>query len=172
MKKSNWYVIYAHASNEQRICDELNGMLGKELYEHCFVPLCERHYRKDGNETVVKEPLFPGYLFIITDNIDEVAASLWKVSKFKRLLRSGDSFVPLWEEEVSNLKAITDKDYNVSFSKGILEGDSVTVTEGPMQGFEGLIRKIDRHKRAAFIELPFLGESTRVRIPLEIVEKR
>ena len=56
-------------------------------------------------------------------------------------------------------------------SKGFIIGDAITVTEGPLKGYEGSIKKIDRHKRMAFVELPFLGKETRVRIPLEIVDK-
>lgn len=41
-----------------------------------------------------------------------------------------------------------------------------------MQGLEGLIRKIDRHKRTATIEVEMFMRRMEVSIGLEIVEKR
>ena len=57
-------------------------------------------------------------------------------------------------------------------STGIIEGEQVIVTGGPLMGMEGYIRKIDRHKRKAWVELEMFGRIQRVEIGLEIVEVR
>ncbi|GAB1475888.1 transcription termination/antitermination protein NusG [Bacillota bacterium] len=172
MEKGNWYVIQVLTGREQALCRDIIDTLNKELYEHCFVPMSERQHRKDGKFIKIKEPLFPGYLFIISDSIEEVAAAIWRISKFKRILRTGDSFSPLEDEEIRLYRTLTDENFNISLSKGFIVGDAINVTEGPLRGYEGYIKKIDRHKRMAYIELPFLGRNTRIRIPLEIVDKR
>ncbi len=172
MQQSNWYVIQVMTGREKILCRDIIETLDKELYEHCFVPMSERQHRKEGKFITIKEPLFPGYIFIISDEIEKVAAAIWRISRFKRILRTGDSFSPMDEGEVRVYRGLTDENFNISLSKGFIEGDAITVTEGPLKGFEGFIKKIDRHKRMAFIELPFLGKNTRIRIPLEIVDKR
>jgi transcriptional antiterminator NusG len=171
MEQTNWYVIQVMTGNEQIICRDLTEILDKSLYEHCFVPMSERQHRKDGKFISLREPLFPGYLFIISDFIDDISIALWKISKFKRILRTGSSFVPMEPEEVNAFSALVDEAFNITMSKGFIIGDAITVTEGPLKGYEGSIKKIDRHKRMAFVELPFLGKEIRVRIPLEIVDK-
>ncbi len=172
MQSSNWYVIQVLTGSEEALCRDIKGLLGAELYEHCFVPMACRPHRKDGRFITLTYPLFPGYLFIVTDYIEDVSAALWEITKFKRVLRTGGTFTPLHASEVEVFRSLTDEAFNVAMSKGYIAGDKVFVTEGPLQGHEGYIRKIDRHKRMAIVELPFMGGQRQVRLPLEIVEKR
>ena len=172
MTHSNWYVIQTIKDREEELCRDLKDILDAELYEHCFVPMSERQHRKEGKFILFKEPLFPGYLFIVSNYIEEVAAAVWRISKFKRILRTGDSFATLKAEEVKNFTALTDENFNITMSRGFIAGDEIIVTEGPLKGHEALIKRIDRHKRMAYIELPFLKRDVRVRLPLEIVVKR
>ena len=60
----------------------------------------------------------------------------------------------------------------VGMSTGVIEGDKVLVLNGPLMNHEGLIRKIDRHKRMAYLEIEILGRMKTVKIGLEIVAKR
>lgn len=172
MEKTNWYVIQVMTSTESLMCENIRQIVDKEAYEHCFVPMAEMRKKINGRYETVARPLFPGYLFIITDSIEKVQASLWKVARFTRLLKAGTFAVPLYEEEVRAFRCFTDENYAVSLSKGFIIGDRIVITEGPLKNQEGLIKKIDRHKRIAMIEIPFLGQSTSVRVPLEIVDKK
>lgn len=43
---------------------------------------------------------------------------------------------------------------HMSLSKGHIRQGQTHVTQGPLQGKEELIRKIDRHKRLARLEVP------------------
>ena len=56
-------------------------------------------------------------------------------------------------------------------SIGVIEGDTVHIFEGSLQGMEGLIRKIDRHKRMAYLEVEMFGRMVEMRAGLEIIEK-
>ena len=172
LKESNWYVIQVMTGTEERIAASIRQLLSSDFYELCFVPLQEMPFKKDGKYVTITRPLFPGYLFLITDNIDQVNTELWKLAGFTRILGTSGSFVPLSREEVEAFRGLADHNYNVSLSKGYILGDQITVTEGPLKGQEGRIKKIDRHKRTAIVEMPFLGKTTGVRVPLEIVEKR
>ena len=60
----------------------------------------------------------------------------------------------------------------IGMSKGIIREGKTVITSGPLKGREYLIRRIDRHKRTAEIEVPFAGENTRVTVGLEIYEKQ
>lgn len=43
--------------------------------------------------------------------------------------------------------------------------------EGPLQGREKLIRKVDRHKRIAFLTVEGVGDEVCLKAGLEITEK-
>ena len=57
-------------------------------------------------------------------------------------------------------------------SKGVIKDGKPVVTSGPLKGRESLIRRIDRHKRTAEIEIPFVEDDMRVIVGLEIYEKQ
>ena len=56
-------------------------------------------------------------------------------------------------------------------SVGVIEKDKVKIQEGPLVGMEGLIKKIDRHKRQAVLEMEMFGRKVEMKVGVEIVEK-
>ena len=176
METTNWYVVQVNTGSEQK----LRAMIVRQLeqtnipYEDCFVPTIE-YVQKINQKYVTKEkPMFPGYLFLISDAeyIKEIAACLKQVLGFTKILGENQVFIPLYPQEVDFLLGFSDSNHNVGLSTGFIENDRITVIHGPLIGKEGLIKKINRHKRMAEIELFFMGRSTRVQVPLEIITKQ
>ena len=80
-------------------------------------------------------------------------------------------FIPLSEKEVEMLAKIEDERHLVKMSEGYIVGDQVIITSGPMQEMGGTIRKIDRHKRIATIQMEMFGRVMDVVMGLEIIRK-
>ena len=59
----------------------------------------------------------------------------------------------------------------VPVSVGIIENSVTKILSGPLKGKEGLIRKIDRHKRKAWLEVEMFGRKQEIQVGLEIVAK-
>ena len=53
----------------------------------------------------------------------------------------------------------------------IILNSKIIITSGPLVGNEGIIKKIDRHKRIGFVEFSFMGQPQLVKLPLEIISK-
>jgi transcriptional antiterminator NusG len=51
-------------------------------------------------------------------------------------------------------------------------GDTIRITSGALMGFESRIKKINRHKREAVVELQIMGAKREVSLMLEILVKR
>ena len=95
-----------------------------------------------------------------------------KVIGLTKLIGTGDEIVPLTEDEVTFLREFGKEEQVVGVSKGIIVDDKVIIQTGPLKGNEGLIKKIDRHKRKAWLELELFGRTVETQVGLEIVEKR
>ena len=67
---------------------------------------------------------------------------------------------------------VGNEDHVLKMSEGIIEGDEIRVLKGPLQGYEALVTKVERHKRIAFIDLDILGRTKTVKVGLKIVQKR
>ena len=79
--------------------------------------------------------------------------------------------MPLTEKEQRFIQRLGGNGYVVEMSEGIIEQSKVRVTSGPLMGMEGYIRKIDRHKRKAWLELELFGRKQTVQVGLEVVSK-
>lgn len=166
------YVVQVAAGQEVRAANLIAGV-AKGAVEECFIPKREVMCRKEGRWCRKLEKLFPGYVFVRTCNLDETLEALRAAPIFTRLLASsGDTCVPLTEEEVSWINAaVTTDTHVVEMSTGVIEGDRVFVTNGPLKGQEARITHIDRHRRFAWMDMDMFGRQREIRIGLEIVSK-
>ena len=93
------------------------------------------------------------------------------VPELTKILGDGSSFIPLEEEEISLMLQMGGKEHVAAMSSGYIEGDQVIITSGPLQTLKGTIRKIDRHKRLAVVQMKMMGRLQDVTMGLEIVRK-
>lgn len=116
-----------------------------------------------------KTILFPGYILLVSGDEEKLYHRLKKVTGLT--IGTGREIVPLDEAEVRSLREFGIEEQIVSMSKGIIENDKVMATTGPMKGNEELIRKIDRHKRRAYLEIEMFGRKIETQVGLEIVAR-
>ena len=125
----------------------------------------------------LREKLLPGYVFIVSDDIEELYLRLRYVPAFTKLLgKDGGQFFPLPEHEVEWLKKITgsaDSRMEAEISRvSVSEDDVVTILSGPLKDMEGYIKKIDLHRRIALVEVDFMNQKTVIHLGIEMVRKR
>jgi len=173
---SNWYVFYVQTGREQTACNFLNKLFDREE-SIAFIPQVELIFKNSKMIRKELKPMFPGYVF--TDSIldeETFITQAYKYAKFSKcifkLLGSKNiDCMKLTDDEKNFLLGFCDDDYVTEESKGFIIGDKIIVTSGPLEGRESIIRKIDRHKRRAEIEVPFLGDIRRISVALEIISK-
>ncbi len=108
----------------------------------------------------------------MTSDIQNLHEELKKVIGLTKLIGTGREIVPISENEKEFLLGFGGEEQVVQMSEGIITGSQVVIHSGPLKGKEGYIRKIDRHKRKAWLELPLLGGMQNVQVGLEIVCKK
>ncbi len=129
--------------------------------------------RVQGEWQFVTERLTPGYIYLSTRDIVSVSQALYGVPSFTKLLGNDGGFIPLRKDEIAWLDSLTTQGNRVvEMSVGVIEGDKVVIQSGPLQGLEGQIVKIDRHKRLAYLDMRFMGRMKTIRVGLEIVRKQ
>lgn len=166
-----WYVVQVRAGSEENVRKQCQRMIPETVLERCFLPCYEEKRHIRGEWKVQKKVLFPGYLFVITERMQELYEMLRSVIGFARLIGVGNEIIPITEEEIRFLKSFGGEKQVVEMSEGVIEGDQVRIFSGPLQGKEGLIRKIDRHKRKAYLEVEMFGRVQRIQVGLEILSK-
>lgn len=168
-----WYVIQVYTGREMEIAGQCRDRL-LEADEKVFVPLAERQTKIRGEWQIIRTKLFPGYVFIETDRIEDFHIRLRQIKAMTKILKTGETMTPLHAEEETYLRqlGLGDDEHTVKYSEGYLEGEKLVVTSGALEGYEGRIKKILRHKRLVVLDVPLLGRMVEVTLGLGVVEKR
>lgn len=171
-----YYVLQVAAGTENRVEEQIHAMIEKRLYGRCFHPMRHRKKRFGGEWREVHEKLFPGYVFITSDCVEDLYIELERVPMVTKLLgKDGEHFAALSDYEVEWLGQIMDlaeHDIEVPISRiSVSEEDEVTILSGPLKGLEGQIKKINLHKRIAEVEVDFMNRKTIIYLGIEMVKK-
>lgn len=168
-----WYVIWTTTGKEDIIKLEFETLVPQEQYHDIKIFTRERKQKYRGMWQMRKERLFPGYLFLDAEpeKIQDIRMALKRATEFSMVLKSGDALVPIREEEERFIRRLAGDTTNVAVSVGVIENDKVIIKEGPLIGMEGMIKRIDRHKRMAVLEVEMFNRISEVKVGLEIVEK-
>ncbi len=166
-----WYVVQVRSGTEHNIRIQCNKKIPDAIIERCFIPYYEEKKKQNGTWNTLQKVLFPGYIFMITEDVEKLFFHLKTIEGMTKLIGTGQDIIPLKEEEITFLKRFGGEEQIVSMSEGIIEGTQVIITSGPLMGMEGLIQKIDRHKRKAWLDLELFGRMQQVEVGLEITRK-
>ena len=142
-----WYAIWTATGSERKLCSWIKDYVPDNLYEDCFVPLIEQNRKIKGEWKTTKKPLFPGYLFVKTDemNIRRIAQKLKRSELFAVILSTGGEYTPVSDDEIYVIDCACRNNGILGSSIGMIEGDKITILSGPLIGMEGSIKKINRH---------------------------
>ena len=167
------YVVQVAGGKEARAAEMIERH-AQGAVEDCFIPKREVMRRQSGQWHDKLEKLFPGYVFVQTNAPELLREALRRVPAFTRMLTFADDIcLPLSDDEVAWINASTNAETHVmEMSEGVIEGDRVVVTRGPLKGREMSIARVDRHKRLAWVDMDMLGRRKTIRVGLEIVSKQ
>lgn len=167
-----WYVMQVRSGHEKEMAERCRFLISSDILHECFIPEFVTKKKFHGVWKEVKSILFRGYVFMITDRIDDLYIELKKVPDLTKIIgKKKDIIYPLRDSEVEFLKRFAGDNHLVDMSIGFIKGQMIHVNEGPLQGYEGMITKIDRHKRIAYISLHIFGNDTTAKVGLEIISK-
>ena len=145
----------------------------KNLYSRCVSGILTKkyiravcfHYANKGRHTKL-EKVFPGYLFFDTGDPDELSRQLRK----EKIMAQNDKLFVLTPEDVQCL-LFFGRTGVFPMSQGIIVNGRVIILSGPLVGEESRIRKVDRHKRRAWLQIKLFGKPYTVVVGLEISQK-
>ena len=141
----NWYVVQVRTGKEEEIVKKCQFYIDHDILLDCFIPITKKKKKYHGTWHIVDDILFKGYIFMITDKVEQLYTELKKIPDLRN--------------------------HVVDMSRGVIENDKIIITDGPLMNLEGYITKIDRHKRIAYVDVELLGKITRVQVGLEIISK-
>jgi len=174
-----WYVVRAVSGQENKIRDymesEINRLGFNNLVEDILVPTQKVVQIRKGKKINKEKVYFPGYIMIkanLAGEIPHVIKSLPNVIGFLGETKGGDP-IPLRTAEVNRMLGKVDELSTESESVSIpFEiGESIKVIDGPFNGFNGSIEKVNQEKRKLEVIVKIFGRKTPLELSYMQVEK-
>ncbi len=174
-----WYVVRAVSGQENKIRDymesEINRLGFKNMVEDILVPTQKVIQIRKGKKINKEKVYFPGYIMIkanLAGEIPHIIKSLPNVIGFLGETKGGDP-IPLRTAEVNRMLGKVDELSTESESVSIpFEiGESIKVIDGPFNGFNGSIEKVNQEKRKLEVMVKIFGRKTPLELSYMQVEK-
>jgi transcriptional antiterminator NusG len=176
----NWVILFVRTGSEKQILRKLKENLNANEYLP-FLPTKEAPHRTRGVIYKVRKLLFPGYVFIQTEiegsTIIEmleliITGTTWSKDIYT-ILHYGDNKKDVVVRKAERLywERLFDSKFCITESVGLIEGNVVRIISGVLIGMESNIKRINRHKREAIVEMEMMGGMREVRLMLDVVEK-
>ena len=174
-----WYVVRAVSGQENKIKayieHEVNRVGMADYVSQVLVPTEKVVQVKDGKKISKEKVYFPGYVMIeanLTGEIPHIIKSITGVIGFLGETKGGEA-VPLRLAEVNRMLgkvdelSVTTENVNIPFSID----ETVKVIDGPFNGFNGTIEKINEEKRKLEVMVKIFGRKTPLELSFMQVEK-
>lgn len=162
--KKIWYLLKCPKGNESDYTKRYSEFIHCEDLEEIVCFQYQRMMRYGGKWHLEKQMALPGCVFLSGTNVMTLRRDSQEGGEMK-------GHVLLTPCETPYLKRLCQSGNLIGISRGVIRKDATIITSGPLKGQERLIRRIDRHKRTAEIEIPFAGDKRSVMVGLEIYEK-
>ncbi|WP_172136078.1 transcription termination/antitermination protein NusG [Adlercreutzia sp. ZJ473] len=177
-----WYVIQVGAGCDDVVCERMrqkaaelegSGAVAPGALTRVFSLRYETQAKIRGEYRLVRRRLIPGYLVAVSSKPEDLERILRTVGEFARLLRNEKGFTPLSDDEAAWMAAFTKEGKRaVPMSTAVKEGDEVVVTDGPLLGCVFPIKRIDRHRSTAWLEVTICGRTKEIPLGLKVVARR
>lgn len=169
---SMWYVVQVTGGTEERMAELIQSVAAPGVLEECFLPRYQTEIKVRGEFRPVEKPLLTGYLFAVTDDPGRLARDLARLPEFACVLKVGGAYAPLSREEEAWLGAFTEPGRRcVPMSYGVVAGEKIVVTEGPLKGHEAMIAEVDRRRSVAYLRFEICGREVTTRVGLGLVAR-
>ena len=174
-----WYVVRAVSGQENKIKSYIEtdiARLGLSDYvEEVLVPTEKVVQIRNGKKVNKERNYFPGYIMIkanLSGEVPHTIRSITNVIGFLGETKGGEP-VPLRAAEVNRMLGKVDElsvqTENVVITYKI--GETIKVIDGPFNGFNGSIEKVNEEKRKLEVMVKIFGRKTPLELSYMQVEK-
>jgi len=174
--EKKWYVLRAIGGKEKKVKEliesEIHHQNLSDYIGQVLIPLEKVYQIRNGKKVSKDRNLYPGYVFIEASLVGEVAHILRGITNVIGFL-GDDTPVPMRLSEVNRMIGKVDelKDSEEEITVPYYIGETVKVTDGPFNGFSGIIEEVNEEKKKLKVMVKIFGRKTPLELSFLQVEK-
>lgn len=168
-EEAKWYVVHTYSGYENKVATNLEKIVENRRLQDWIheirVPTETVVEIKDNKKREVERKIFPGYVLVKMVMTDDS----WYVVRNTRgctgFVGPNGKPIPLTEEEVAAL-GVEKREIEINYAVG----DTVTIVDGPLENFSGIVDEIDLEKNKVRVTISMFGRETPVELELDQAE--
>lgn len=174
-----WYVVRAVSGQENKIKSYIESDIARlgltDFVEEVLVPTEKVIQIRNGKKVNKERNYFPGYIMIkanLSGEVPHIIRSITNVIGFLGETKGGEP-VPLRKAEVNRMLGKVDE-LSVQTENVVIPfkiGETIKVIDGPFNGFNGSIEKVNEEKRKLEVMVKIFGRKTPLELSYMQVEK-
>jgi len=174
-----WYVVRAVSGQENKIKSYIESDIARfglsDFVEEVLVPTEKVIQIRNGKKVNKERNYFPGYIMIkanLSGEVPHIIRSITNVIGFLGETKGGEP-VPLRKAEVNRMLGKVDE-LSVQTENLVIPfkiGETIKVIDGPFNGFNGSIEKVNEEKRKLEVMVKIFGRKTPLELSYMQVEK-
>lgn len=174
-----WYVLRTVGGKEKKVKEYIESEIAnaglQEYVSQVLIPTEKVYQIRNGKKVSKERNFFPGYLLIEAALVGEIPHMLKNITNVIGFLgdtKGGDP-VPMRQSEVNRILGRVDEmaenaeEMNIPY----VIGETVKVTDGPFNGFNGIIEEINEEKKKLKVMVKIFGRKTPLELSFLQVEK-
>ncbi|WP_321287396.1 transcription termination/antitermination protein NusG [uncultured Sunxiuqinia sp.] len=174
-----WYVLRTIGGKEKKVKEYIESEIAnaglQEYVSQVLIPTEKVYQIRNGKKVSKERNFFPGYLLLeaaLVGEIPHMLKSITNVIGFLGDTKGGDP-VPMRQTEVNRIlgrvdeMAENEEEMNIPY----VVGETVKVTDGPFNGFNGIIEEINEEKKKLKVMVKIFGRKTPLELSFMQVEK-
>ena len=174
-----WYVVRAIGGQENKVKSYIETEISRlgmtDYVDSVLVPTEKVIQVRNGKKLHKERVYFPGYVMIecnLSGELPHIIKGITGVIGFLGEVKGGDP-VPMRKAEINRMLGKVDElsVQNDNVAIPYVSGETVKVIDGPFNGFDGTIEKINEEKRKLEVMVKIFGRKTPLELSYMQVEK-
>lgn len=168
-ENAKWYVVHTYSGYENAVAAAITKAAEnrrmQELIPEVNIPVEMVTEKTDTGEKTVEHKVFPGYVLVKMVMTDESWHLVRNVRGVTGFVGADGKAVPLTEEEIIAM-GVERHEIKVGYEVS----DTVKVTDGPLEGFLGVVDELEIDLNKVRVIVSMFGRETPVDLELDQVE--
>lgn len=171
-----WYTVSVLSNFEKKVAESIRESVAQQgledMIEEVMVPVEEVTEVRRGKKMNVERRLMPGYVLVRMEMSDQAYHLIMDTQRVTGFLGPQGKPLPMRDSEAAAILRHAEEGVERPRPAITFEvGEEVNVTDGPFEGFQGMVEDVDEENARLKVSVSIFGRATPVELEYAQVSK-
>jgi transcriptional antiterminator NusG len=172
-----WYSVSVLSNFEKRVAEQIKHAVAEkglqDEIEEVLVPTEEVLEIRRGKKVTTERRFMPGYVLVRMEMNDRTYHLINSINRVTGFLGPQGKPMPMRDSEVNQILNRVEEEQEAPRSLiTYTVGETVNVTDGPFEGFSGMVEDVDEDAQRLKVSVSIFGRATPVELEYSQVSKK